>query len=260
MSGVFPVGCGSAAPRGHIIERRCNLQKFNKCLVISLFFIATVFLIPRNAYAAPKETDAAASLSNGVKNDLKNYINSYDRSKCVVKSCQRGRPNIAHYIVFFDDGDRNEICILFYPQTDYVYDDGNTIHFVFSKTANDSLCGHWQFVKYHVGRTSPFDTMNADGLSAGYAEPYDCGSILLRSKGDIIYSSAALYGKDNTSFFPAAPFKMYLDGEQMEEQVTQAQHQLLRTGKLIAIVIILVVSYLIFPIFWRRCLESLLPS
>lgn len=230
-----------------------------KMLLLSLLLAMTFLIYPVNVYAAPKETDAAASLSNGVKNDLKNYINSYDRSKCVVKSCQRGRPNIAHYIVFFDNGDRNKICILFYPQTDYVYDDGNTIHFVFSKTANDALCGHWQFVGYHVGRTSPFDAMNADGLSSGYSEPYDCGSILLRSKDDIIYSSAALYGKDNTSFFPAAPFKMYLDGGKVENQARETQRHLLQTGKRIAIVIILVVSCLIFPIFWRKCLEFLLP-
>ena len=260
MSGVFPVGCGSAAPREHIIERKCTLQKFNKCLVISLFFIATFFLIPKNAYAAPKETDAAASLSNGVKDDLKDYINSYDRSKCVVKSCQRGRPNIAHYLVFYLRGDKSTICILFYPQTDYVYDDGSTIHFVFSQSMNDSLCGHWQTVAYHIGRTNPFDEMTADGLSAGYSSPYDCGNIGLNSVDDIIYSSAALYGKDNESFFPAAPFKMYLDGGKVENQARETQRQLLQTGKQIAIVIILVVSYLIFPIFWRKCLESLLPS
>ena len=230
-----------------------------KMLLLSLLLAMTFLIYPVNAYAAPKETDAAASLSNGVKNDLKNYINSYDRSKCVVKSCQRGRPNIAHYIVFFDNGDRNKICILFYPQTDYVYDDGNTIHFVFSKTANDALCGHWQSVGYHVGRTDPFDAMTADGLSAGYSEPYDCSSIMLRSKDDIIYSSAALYGRDNTSFFPQAPFKVYLDGGKVESQARETQHRLLQTGKQIAIVIVLVVSYLIFPIFWRKCLESLLP-
>lgn len=238
-------------------ESRCELKK--KMLLLSLLLAMTFLIYSKNVYAAPKETDAAASLSNGVKNDLKNYINSYDRSKCVIKSCQRGRPNIAHYIVFFDNGDKNKICILFYPQTDYVYDAGSNIHFVFSKSSNDALCGHWQTQIYHVGRTGPFDAMTADGLSAGYAEPYDCDNIMLRSKDDIIYSSSALTAKDGDSFFPQAPFKMYLDGAKIQTGATQAQRQVLRTGKQIVVVVILVVSYLVFPVFWKKCLESLLP-
>ena len=101
--------------------------------------------------------------------------------------------------------------------------------------------------------------MTADGLSSGYSEPYDYDNYSLLSEDDIIYSSAALYGKDNTSFFPAAPFRMYLDGAKIQTGATQVQRQVLRTGKQIVIVVILVVSYLVFPIFWRRCLESLLP-
>ena len=250
---------GAALPlHGNTLyESRCELKK--KMLLLSLLLAMTFLIYPVNVYAAPRETDAAASLSNGVKNDLKNYINSYDRSKCVIKSCQRGRPNIAHYIVYFDRGDKSKIVVLFYPQVDYVYKTTN-LHFVFSKTANDALCGHWQSVVYHVGRERPFDAMTADGLSSGYSEPYDWDNYSLLSEHDIIYSSAALYGKDNTSFFPAAPFKMYLDGAKIQGGAMRAQRQVLQTGKAIVIVVILVVSYLIFPIFWKKCLESLLPS
>ena len=66
MSGVFPVGCGSAAPREHIIERRCLLRKYNKFFLIPLFFMM-VFFIPSRCSAAVKETDAASSVSDSVK-------------------------------------------------------------------------------------------------------------------------------------------------------------------------------------------------
>ena len=264
MSGVFPVGCGSAAPRENIIERRCLLRKYNKFFLIPLFFMM-VFFIPLRCSAAVKETDAASSVSDSVKKKIKEAISSYDKTYCDYVHCSTHRTSIAHYLVYFYNGDKSKIAILYYPQASYYYfkTDGNGrnyLHIVEGGGVSTSFCRHHVWTVYN--NTSSFDkyTGGLDGYDQ-HTDDYDYFSFLCRSADDILYSSCALFGKDGEDFFPSARFPTLVGGGQtLNPPARQAQRRILQTGKQIAIVIILVVSYLIFPIFWRKCLESLLPS
>lgn len=248
---MFPVGCGSAAPREHINERRCNLQKFNKCLVISLF-VATVFFIL-------KPVSVSAEVSKLDEEDCKiirSFFADYDPARNYA-----GGSTISHctnYIIYSDNEGKSYYVMLL-PAPDYCVDTGTLYRYHLPAV---SLAGRdnntYTFV--YNPSSKAFSSTDKPYTYSRAETGADCLGTMCKKTSYIAAVSFDMVNKDGTVFFQHSPLPVYRWWAAMGEQSGVVNLQLLRTGKLIAIVIILVVSYLIFPIFWRRCLESLLPS
>ena len=231
-SGVFPVGCGSAAPREHIIERKCILQKFNKYLIMPLLILVMVFLFPVNVLADVREMDEDDAKV------IRSFLTEYNPGHNYL-----GTSTVSHctcYIVYSSDsGSTYEIKML--PAPAYV-----------------SNKRGWY--------TAHLPVSNVQGRNNNsYTFLYDMNARAFKST-TVPYSSASiedanfdLVDKDGTVFFQRAPLPVPKLWEVMGMKFKQVQSHLLQMGMELVIVVILVVSCLLFPIFWRKSLESLLP-
>lgn len=252
MSGVFPVGCGSAAPREHINERRCILQKINKCLVISLFFVATVFFIlkPVNVSAAVSKLDEEDCKI------IRSFFADYEPTRNYT-----GGSTISHctnYIIFSDDEGKSYYVTLL-PTPDYCIDTGSLYSYHLPRVSFDGRDNNTYTFVYNPSLKA-FSSTDRPFTYSRAETGADCLGTLCRKTSYIAAVSFDMVDKDGTVFFQHSPLPVHRWWAAMGEQSGGVKRQLLRTGKMIATVIILVVSYLIFPIFWKKCLESLLPS
>lgn len=250
MSGVFPVGCGSAAPREHIIERKCILQKFNKYLIMPLLLLVMVFLFPVNVLADVREMDEDDAKV------IRSFLTEYNPGHNYL-----GTSTVSHctcYIVYSSNGGlAYEIKML--PAPAYVSNERGwyTAHLPVSNVQGRNN-NSYTFL-YNMNARA-FKSTTVPYSSASIEDASDDSTLsLCYESWKIVASNFDLVDKDGTVFFQRTPLPVSQLWEAMGTEAPQVQRQLLQTGKRIAIVIILVVSYLIFPVFWRKCLESLLP-
>lgn len=249
-SGVFPVGCGSAAPREHIIERKCILQKFNKYLIMPLLILVMVFLFPVNVLADVREMDEDDAKV------IRSFLTEYNPGHNYL-----GTSTVSHctcYIVYSSDsGSTYEIKML--PAPAYVSNKRGwyTAHLPVSNVQgrnNNSYTFLYDMnARAFKSTTVPYSSASIEDASV------DSTLSLCYENWKIVASNFDLVDKDGTVFFQRAPLPVPKLWEVMGMKFKQVQSHLLQMGMELVIVVILVVSCLLFPIFWRKSLESLLP-